>query len=190
MQSHGIDGNYCNRFMNNDSLPMSDAYCKKFTDAFGLPGDYFDVVHMKNDNKNLLANSSCHVPLLSCQRQYDAYISGELAETEVMAIDDDLYTSTTFAIEHEGDAMAGGERPIHNKDRIIFDPELEPEYGDVVYARIKSTGANVVRAWVTESSQIILNPFNRAYPTIHLCAEDKVLAVAKSIQTRLRPNNS
>jgi len=182
----GIDGNYLNRVMRDPSKELSDQLIEKFTSRYNLAKDFFDIERARH-----VERESMFVPLLDKATDYSRYMEGLLKrrDMELMAVDESVFSSTTFAVPLEGDAMKGGSDPLINGDKLVIDPDIKPEHGDVVFAKISDTDSYVFRIYVEESGSVVLRPANPSYPVIPIQPDDRVIGVVKSfhrISSRFR----
>jgi len=76
----------------------------------------------------------------------------------------DSYDPNAFYVIAEGDSMVGGR--IHEGDYLLVSPNLQCNPGDIVLA--KSEQGIMVKRFVTRGRQILLEPLNPAYRSIHL----------------------
>lgn len=175
-----VDPNYISR-INNGAGELGDNKARQICSALNLPSDYFDVD--RSNTKDQKAGALLPVPLIVLYTEYQNLMDGTLDRSEVktMAVHPEVYTSSTFALEHEGEAMAGGARPINKGDRCVIDPAIEPKHGHIVAAYIASTDKYYVRTYIEESGEKSLLPANPAFESIQLCDEDKIIGVIKEV---------
>lgn len=170
----GIDGNYLNRIVNQDSAGVGDRIVNQLVTFFNLPSDFFDREHSANSNNDELRS----IPLFH-QGEYTSYMDGNIENNRSISISADLYTPTTFAVVYEGDAMSP---QLITGDQVIADPDMEPSSGDIVYVYLPELQAHVFRNFVIEAGQPIFKPSNIIYPIAKL---GKVIAVAQGFIRRL-----
>ena len=177
----GIDGNYVFRVLNDDDANFGSKIRARFCDHFNLPSDYFDIDRSVNH-----VIGSALIPVISNSEELEKYMQGaEIQGFMSMLVDEDLYTSTTIAWVHEGDAMIGSDVVIQPGEKLVFDPDLEHEPGDIVLAKL-SDGKITVRIFTRDSGEEILKPSNSSYPIWVISENDVIIATCKAAIRRFK----
>ncbi|VUC85020.1 XRE family transcriptional regulator [Raoultella terrigena] len=68
---------------------------------------------------------------------------------------------------------------------MIVDPDIEPQHGKIVVARIDGTNEATVKKLVIDGSQKFLVPLNPRYPNIAINGNCIIIGVVKGVQYEL-----
>ncbi len=170
----GIDGNYLNRIVNQESAGVGDRIVNQLVTFFNLPSDFFDREYNPNSNNGELRS----IPLI-LQGDYNNYMDGIIETERLISISSDLWTPVAFAVIYEGDAMSP---ELITGDQVIVDPDINPSSGDIVYCYIDKLDAHVFRFFVIEAGKPVFKPSNTIYD---IATAGKVVAVAQGFTRRL-----
>lgn len=89
-----------------------------------------------------------------------------------------------FSVKMDNDSMTGdGSISIPEGSTIIFDPDVKPQSGKIVLARVGES--TVIKKLVIDGPSAYLTPIKPGYKTIELESLDHVIATGVSVQTKL-----
>lgn len=89
-----------------------------------------------------------------------------------------------FSVKMDNDSMTGdGSISIPEGSTIIFDPDVKPQSGKIVLARVGES--TVIKKLVIDGPSAYLAPIKPGYKTIELESIDNVIATGVSVQTKL-----
>lgn len=88
-----------------------------------------------------------------------------------------------FAVRVVGDSMTStsGGRSIPAGSVVIADPDIEPQSGKVVIARLDDSSEATVKELVTDAGRNYLRPFNQTFPTIAINGNCTIIGVVKQV---------
>ncbi|MGR3982500.1 LexA family protein [Pseudoalteromonas sp. 1181_04] len=88
-----------------------------------------------------------------------------------------------FAVRVVGDSMTStsGGRSIPAGSVVIADPDIEPQSGRVVIARLDDSNEATVKELVIDAGRSYLRPFNQTFPTIAINGNCSIIGVVKQV---------
>lgn len=89
-----------------------------------------------------------------------------------------------FSVKMDNDSMTGsGAISIPEGSVIIFDPDIPPQSGRIVLARVGDSA--VIKRLVIDGPTSYLAPINPGYKMVELDSLDNIIATGVSVQTKL-----
>ncbi|MFN2046958.1 LexA family protein [Pantoea agglomerans] len=89
-----------------------------------------------------------------------------------------------FSVKMDNDSMTGdGSISIPEGSTIIFDPDVKPQSGKIVLARVGES--TLIKKLVIDGPSAYLVPIKPSYKTIELESLDHIIATGVSVQTKL-----
>lgn len=89
-----------------------------------------------------------------------------------------------FSVTMDNDSMTGdGSISIPEGSTIIFDPDVKPQSGKIVLARVGES--TLIKKLVIDGPSAYLVPIKSSYKTIELGSLDHIIATGVSVQTKL-----
>lgn len=94
-------------------------------------------------------------------------------------------SKNSFALRVSGNSMqdANNPRSIPDGAIVIVDPNVEPQSGDIVVARLN--GSSTVKKYVVDGGNYYLNPLNPDYRPILMEPPMEIVGVCKSAKIQL-----
>ncbi len=88
-----------------------------------------------------------------------------------------------FALRVIGDSMTSttGGKSIPDGSVVIVDPDITPEHGKVVVARLDDSYEATLKQLVIDGGQKYLKPFNNAYPMMPINGNCTIIGVVKQV---------
>jgi len=89
-----------------------------------------------------------------------------------------------FSVKMDNDSMTGdGSISIPEGSTIIFDPDVKPQSGKIVLAKVGES--TLIKKLVIDGPSAYLVPIKPSYKTIELESLDHIIATGVSVQTKL-----
>lgn len=108
----------------------------------------------------------------------DVYEPVEWIETTITV------SSKSFALRVIGDSMTNpvGSPSIPDGFIVIVDPELQPQHGSIVVARLENSNEAMLKQLIIDGPHRYLKPLNPNYRTIEINENCAICGVAKKVQ--------
>lgn len=92
-----------------------------------------------------------------------------------------------FALAVKGDSMTNpnGIPTIPEGSVVIVDPEMQPEHGKIVVARLDGTNEATIKKLVIDGPSKFLVPLNPRYPNIPINGNCIIIGVVRGVQYEL-----
>jgi SOS-response transcriptional repressor LexA len=117
--------------------------------------------------------------------QAGQFSPSESADLTPQSPDDYVYSDilgrNLFALRVENDSM---EPVFHEGDIIIVNPNIKPESGDYVIARLKDKGEVTFKKLVVKEQRVILRPLNTKYDDIMLPEDEEFEIIGKVVERK------
>jgi SOS-response transcriptional repressor LexA len=170
-------------------IPMriTDKRAAKIEKAIGKPLGWLDIPP-NSIKASIDSNFEFPVPvkvLSKCKiSKVQPLLDGTLEDLEYESSHFD-YSSDAFAIILEGDSMArlNGDGLVDGST-VIIDPNVNPDFGDVVLAFIENKSAYTLRRLTQDAGQSYLIAINPAYKSIEV--DDSIKIVGVAMESNLR----
>lgn len=97
------------------------------------------------------------------------------------------YSDRAFVLRVKGDSMTSPSGPISAPEGslIVVDPDVRPENGNLVVAKLENTNEVTFKKWVVDGGEHYLKPLNPDYKPIHVNGNCRIVGVVKQILIQL-----
>ncbi|MCM0148167.1 LexA family protein [Photobacterium galatheae] len=192
----GVTPKAVSKWLNAESMPRRD----KMSELASFLG--VDLYWLQFGDESRDASISNVIPVVGVPTDYRSefpVISSVVAGMWTEAIEPyhleeiDTYLPTTervsersFWLEVKGDSMTSGSGiSFPSGTMILVDPEIEPESGKLVVAKLTDVNEATFKQLIIDAGQKFLKPLNPSYPIMPINGNCKIIGVVKDAKLKL-----